>query len=266
MTKFKGMFHLTKDEAKTIYKWLRGKRYDSRKDAFKIIFEPWEDEIHVSVAISHGNQTHWLELDDDSQERDTSIDTLYLGEHTLNLEINEEHYAPFLPILNKSVEEQVNAEIDPVISFVFIINKGICEVYVAGTKLGEHHLLKISSTTSSNKKCFEELSDSENNILTQDLSPEWPEENIPYFRQQDIALLIERLDLFGYEVYGIECWSSVDMGYFKTYVQEIYKDNYNIPIDSWFIDAYNRMLQEYSKLVLLDEPNNQPIFNISIGR
>lgn len=266
MTRFKDMFHLTKDEAREIYRWLRQKRYDSSKDSFKIIFEPWLGDINVSIAISKGGNTSWLELDDDKTERKTSIDKLYLGEYSLGLEISSGNYAPFLPILNKSVEEQVNADIDPVISFVFIINKGICEVYVAGTRLGEHHLLKISSDSPTDKTCFDELSVIENKILSKGLCPKWPEDNIPYFHKNDMSTLIERLYLFGYDVYGIECWSYSDFGYFKTYVQELYIQEYDVAKECWFLDAYERLLDEYDKMILTEEPDNPPIFNISFGR
>jgi hypothetical protein len=270
MTKFENMFHLTRAEARAIYRWLRQKRYDSSKDSLKIIFEPLYGHIYVSSAITQGNETEWLDLDEYSEQSEQvakDVDKLFLGEYIFELEINEANYAPFLPILDKSVEAQVNDDIEPVICFVFIINQGVCEVYVAGTRLGSHHLLKIKiGQDSFARKHFKELTELENYILCKDLKAEWPEKDIPYFNDNDMAILIERLDLYGYEVYGIECWTGLDKVYFETYVQEYYPDRYNIPKDGWFVDAHSRMLKEYTEIVLSEDPKNPPIFNVSVGR
>jgi len=268
MERFENMFHLTKDEARAIYGWLKEIRYDSSKDTFKIIFEPTcMGEICVSVAVITSADTVWLELYDDTLQRVPCVDSLLLGDYIFDLEISEEHYMPFIPILNKSVEAQVNADIDPTISFVFIITNGICEVYVAGTKLGCHALLKFSQSTGANSEVyFNNISKFENNILCKGIHAEWSEKNIPYFYEKDMSVLLDRLYIFGYNVYGIECWSSVDMSYFRSCVNEIYLEKQTAPQKEWFLDAFKMLTSAYAELVLSEEPDNSPFFNVSFGR
>ena len=259
------MFHLTKDEAREIYCWLRKKRYDISRDTFKIIYGPWLGEVHVSVSITINGQTEWLEFDGFERNSDTEISSLQLGTHKLELSISTEHYSPFIPVLQKSVEAQVEEDIEPVASFVFIVSEGLCEIYVAGTSIGTHPIIKTYTDNNINRLCFSNLTTIESLVLCENIEAKWIEENIPYFSAEDMAVLVKRLDLFGYEVYGIECWCSENMEYFETYVQEIYPGRFSIPKEGWFVHAFNRMIEEYTEIVLRGEPNNPPIFNISFG-
>ncbi|PLX70341.1 MAG: hypothetical protein C0602_05890 [Denitrovibrio sp.] len=266
MTNFKDMFHLTKEEVRAIHRWLRQKRYESSRDTFKIIYEPWLDSINVSVSLNINGNTEWLEFDGFERDTEAEINTLQLGSHKLELAISAEHYSPFIPVLQKSVEAQVEEDIEHVTTFVFIVSEGLCEIYVAGTRIGTHPLKKIITDSSKVRLCFSNLTTIENLILCEDIEAKWIEENIPYFSAEDMKVLVKRLDILGYEVYGIECWSEKDMGYFKTYVQELYMNEYNSPEKDWFVNTYKQVLQEYAERVLSDEPDNPPIFNISIGR
>jgi hypothetical protein len=89
---------------------------------------------------------------------------------------------------------------------------------------------------------------------------------VPYFNTDDIIKIVDRAAKMGFEIYGIECWSSVDYGYFKTYVVEDYADEFNVPQKEWAKHAVRRLISEYNNLVLKNEPNNPPIFNLSIGK
>lgn len=116
------------------------------------------------------------------------------------------------------------------------------------------------------KRVFDKLSESDETKLIHGLTAIWMEENIPYFDETDMSILIQRLFEQRYDVYGIECFSREDFGYFKTYVQELYIQDYGRDINNWYIDAFNKMRSSYKELVLSSEPENPPVFNISFGK
>ncbi len=116
------------------------------------------------------------------------------------------------------------------------------------------------------KRIFPEISKEEESCLTEGLSVIWMEENIPYFNEKDMSILVQRLFEQGFEVYGIECFSMKDFGYFKAYVQELFMDDFNIGIKEWHIKAFNKIVEDYAKLVAVEEPDNPPVYNISFGK
>lgn len=115
------------------------------------------------------------------------------------------------------------------------------------------------------KRVFKELSEPDEMKLTKNLTAIWLEENIPYFDENDMSILIKRLFEHGYEVYGIECFSRDDFGYFRTYVQELYIQDFGKDINSWHLDAFSRLVAGYKEIVQRTEPFNPPVFNISFG-
>jgi hypothetical protein len=115
---------------------------------------------------------------------------------------------------------------------------------------------------------FRELSPEENKQLLSDIfvikikyDP-----NVSYFNADDIIKIVDRAADMELEIYGIECWSSVDFGYFKTYMVEDYTDEFNVPQKEWAKHAVRQLIYEYNNLVLKNEPNNPPIFNLTIGK
>lgn len=116
------------------------------------------------------------------------------------------------------------------------------------------------------KRVFDKVSESDEKKLMNGLTAIWMEENIPYFDETDMSVLIQRLFEQRYDVYGIECFSREDFGYFKTYVQELYIQDYGRDINRWYIDAFNKIRCSYKELVLSSEPDNPPVFNISFGK
>ncbi len=115
---------------------------------------------------------------------------------------------------------------------------------------------------------FRRLAVEDNKKLIEDVSIIKVKEdpNVLYFDAADTEKIVNRAYDMGFEIYGIECWSSADIGYFRTYVEEGYTDKFNVHKKEWAKDAIKRLVREYRELVLKDEPNNPPIFNLTIGK
>ena len=115
------------------------------------------------------------------------------------------------------------------------------------------------------KRVFEKLNESDEKNLMDGLTAIWLEENIPYFDEKDMLILVKRLFEYGYEVYGIECFSREDFGYFRTYVQRLYIQKFGFDTNSWHLEAFTRLLTDYKSIVQKLEPLNPPVFNVTFG-
>jgi hypothetical protein len=133
------MFYLTKDEVRAIYIWLKQNRYNNFTDTLKIIFEPWLNDVYVSVSLTKNGKTEWLEFNEDGK-RFPSVTQIFLGRYTLDLSFDENIYGVFLPVLNKYMAYQAETDTEPAASFVFTVKNDLCEIYVVGTSIGTHRL------------------------------------------------------------------------------------------------------------------------------
>jgi len=253
MSKPANMFHLTQKEARAIYYWLKRKNYKTdTNNTFKIIFESQQSNKSILVLITQNGITKQLKVNIDLNDRVKSIDTLQLGKHILDLSIDEKYQAA------------VNNNNESGSSFAFEVSKGICEIYVSDRSIGKYPLAEISRLKI--KPAFR-LTYMENLILLKDIKVQWPilyQSRVPFFLAEDMAILVERLYLYGYKVHGIECWSSKDVDFFGVEVWMDGTPDDGWFIDGWFIDAYYRLLQKYTEMVLPEEPDNPPMFELSV--
>ena len=130
------------------------------------------------------------------------------------------------------------------------------EIYAQGNIIDAVYIPFGRLTVEDNKKLIEDVS-----IIKVKEDPD-----VLYFDAVNTEKIINRAYNMGFEVYGIECWSFADVGYFRTYVEEGYADEFNVHKKEWAKDAVKRLIREYKELVLKKEPNNLPIFNLTMGK
>ncbi len=251
---------LTKSEVEKIQKWISDNDYSVYKGYFdlRFSFNPLGDTVDFEYVS--GNQTKHLVVDDDFNNRSNmNLDAgfLKIGDVSVNLELSDEALKKYSNYAQKTTEAHVNEECEPPGAYIdFKIFSFGYEIYAQGNIIDAVYIPFRRLPVKDNKKLIEDVS-----IIKVKEDP-----NVLYFDASDTEKIVNRAYDMGFEVYGIECWSSVDIGYFKTYVEEGYADEFNVPEKEWAKDAVKRLIREYKELVLKKEPNNPPIFNLTIGK
>lgn len=113
------------------------------------------------------------------------------------------------------------------------------------------------------KRVFPKIEAEDEDRLMEGLTAIWMEEDIPYFSEADMTVLIQRLYENHFDVYGIECFSRNDFGYFKTYVQTLYMRDHECSEENWYLEAFEKLSADYVRLVSVNEPDNPPVYNLT---
>ncbi len=251
---------LKKGEVEKIQKWISDNDYSIYDGYFdlRFSFHPLGDTVEIEYIS--GNQTKRLMVDDDFNNRsnmDLDAGFLKIGHIMVNLKLSDEVLKKFYNHAQKTTQAHVNEECEPPGAYIdFKIFSFGYEIYAQRSMIDAVYIPFKRLTVEDNKKLIEDVS-----IIKVKEDP-----NVLYFDAADTEKIVNRAYDMDFEVYGIECWSSLDIGYFRTYVEESYADEFNVPEKEWAKDAVKKLVIEYKELVLKKEPNNPPIFNLTMGK
>jgi hypothetical protein len=254
MTYIEGMFHLTRNEARTMYYWLKSKKFDADKDTFQISFDLLNEHADITVSIIQNGIVKKLAIKHDSAGERVSIDHLQIGQYTMGLSIGEEYISSFNKCLKSTVD------IFPV---NFSLFKGICEITFGKTIIERSKLPDISKIKI---KHICDTSYADNVALLRGLKIIYPRDRVrpAFFLEEDMAILVDRIYLYGHKVHGVEIWGSRTTDFFHVYVHGCSPYDDNAPDDGWYIDAYKRLLKEYNESDCEELQDCPPMFDLSI--
>jgi hypothetical protein len=250
---------LSKKETKKINSWIKSKEYSVYSGYFvlRFGFKPTGIES-IELDYISKSKTDRLFVFDNTVSRDSKdVDVKILRIEHIVVELDSDKVLNEYNNRMSKSDVSINEDCEPQIFYVeFKISSLGYGIYIEGNLKDEIFMP------------FRRLSADENKRLLRGVSLIKIEDdpNVPYFNSDDIVKIVDRAADIGLKIYGIECWSSVDYRYFRTYVVEGYADEFNAPQKKWAKHAVRRLISEYNDLVLKDEPNNPPIFNLTIGR
>jgi len=254
------IFLLSKKEADNIKSWINNNNYSIYKGYFVLRFKLKSTGISSIEFdyIANSNTSDCLVVFDNNTSRDiNNLDVNVLQVEYITVELNTQQ---ILDEYKKWISNiSVNTNEDSAQQFFTVeykISKFGYGIYIDGNLKDEIPMAFDNLSADENKKLLNGIS-----IIEVENDP-----NVPYFSLEDIAKIVNRAADMGLDVYGIECWTSVDFTYFKTYVEELYTYDTNTPKEEWAKKALKQLMDEYNEVVLKKESNNPPIFNLSVGK